>query len=318
MIIKILKNVSGFPAVRYNTNKVDRNRGELMRVSGFGPLQNLQNLRPQDFINYFQMVSAVNKRIEKAQFHAVLSAKGRAYDKGQLTTIAALWMEEMGYGQQPYLAIFHKDTAHNHLHLVSTRIGKDGRKIDSAFEYVRAAASLNKVLGYDFALQYAFSTRAQFYMILESQGYLGRDFDERKLEKHMAAYRQDRTRQAELKALLWAHKDTPGYQQLLKGHNQVELVFHAAEGKAPYGYTILDHGTQQVFKGSEVLSLKYLSTLTTPAAPTYQPDASRQTELPEVEFAPYIGPIWIADDIDDEAILGRNRHRKKQARTNTR
>jgi len=28
--------------------------------------------------------------------------------------------------------------------------------------------------------------------------------------------------------------------------------------------------------------------------------------------------IQITDDIDDEAILGRNRHRKKQARTNTR
>ena len=32
----------------------------------------------------------------------------------------------------------------------------------------------------------------------------------------------------------------------------------------------------------------------------------------------YIRPVWIADDIDDEAINGRNRRRKKKARTNTR
>ncbi|WP_345952971.1 relaxase/mobilization nuclease domain-containing protein [Mucilaginibacter sp. PAMB04168] len=317
MIVKILKNVSGFPAVRYNTDKVDRNTGELMKISGFGPLQAFQNLRPQDFINYLQMVSSVNTRIEKAQFHAVLSAKGKEYDKGQLTAIATLWMEEMGYGQQPYLAIFHKDTSNNHLHLVTTRIGKDGRKINSAYEYLRASASLNKVLGYDFALQYAFSTRAQFYLILESKGYMGSDFDEQKLEKHIAAYRPDKFRIGELKALLWAHKDAAGYRQLLESHYQVELVFHAAEGKAPYGYTILDHATKQVFKGSEVLSLKYLSAQIPEQTSAWELPLSNM-ESSGHETAAYIGPIWMADDIDDEAILGRNRHRKKQARTNTR
>jgi hypothetical protein len=317
MIIKILKNVSGFPAVRYNTNKVDRHTGELMRVSGFGPLQALQNLRPQDFINYLQMVSAGNTRIEKAQFHAVISSKGRAYDKDQLTAVATLWMEEMGYGQQPYLAIFHKDTAHNHLHLVTTRVGKDGRKINSAYEYVRATASLNRVLGYDFALQYAFSTKAQFYMILESKGYMGRDFDERKLEKHLAAYQPDRVRIGELKALLWAHKEVAGYRELLHKHHRVELVFHAAEGKDPYGYTIIDHAAKQVFKGSEVLSLKHL-TQQAQVQTSAGDNPLANVGLSGYEAASYIGPIWIADDIDDEAILGRNRHRKKQARTNTR
>jgi hypothetical protein len=37
----------------------------------------------------------------------------------------------------------------------------------------------------------------------------------------------------------------------------------------------------------------------------------------QVNFVEKIG-IQISDDIDDEAILGRNRHRKRQARTNTR
>lgn len=39
--------------------------------------------------------------------------------------------------------------------------------------------------------------------------------------------------------------------------------------------------------------------------------------LLQVNYVPNIN-VQISDDIDDEAILGRNRHRKKQARTNTR
>lgn len=317
MIVKILKTVPGFPGVRYNTNKVDRNTGELMKVSGFGALQVLQNLRPQDYINYLRLVSSVNKRIEKPQFHMVLSAKGNTYDKRQLTEIASLWMEEMGYGQQPYLVVFHKDTGNNHVHLLTTRIGKDGKKINSAFENLRAVSSLNKVLGYDAALQYQFSTRAQFYLLLENMGCLGRDFNDQQLEKQLAGYVPDKARIAELKALLWAQKDKPEFTQTLARQFQVELIFHSSEGKRPYGYTILDHQTKQVFKGSEVLSLKYLMEDWTEPAGTAKGDRSG-AELMTSNDAAYVGPIWIAGDIDDEAILGRNRQRKKKARTNTR
>lgn len=40
----------------------------------------------------------------------------------------------------------------------------------------------------------------------------------------------------------------------------------------------------------------------------------------DLSFEDFISPIHvdIKDDVDDEAIHGRNRHRKKQARTNTR
>jgi hypothetical protein len=54
MIVKILSSSATFNGVSYNTNKVDRNKGELMKVANFGPLQGLSTLRPQDYINYFQ------------------------------------------------------------------------------------------------------------------------------------------------------------------------------------------------------------------------------------------------------------------------
>ncbi|RZJ23708.1 MAG: hypothetical protein EON51_02180 [Acinetobacter sp.] len=181
MIAKILSSSTSFEGVNYNTDKIDKNKGELMSVKNFGPLQGLENLRPSDYINYLKLISAQNKRITAPQFHATISCKGRETGKEQLTEIALKWLEEMGYAKNPFLIIFHKDTLNNHVHIVSTRIDKEGKKISSAFENIRAVQNINKVLGFDEILQaksdiekaltYKFSTIAQFMMILESSGY---------------------------------------------------------------------------------------------------------------------------------------------------
>ena len=84
MIIKIIpatKNSASFPAVGYNTGKLDKNKGELMKVSGFGPLEGLQHWRPEDYRNYLKAVSATNKAVKLPQFHAVISADGKSHDK---------------------------------------------------------------------------------------------------------------------------------------------------------------------------------------------------------------------------------------------
>ena len=39
----------------------------------------------------------------------------------------------------------------------------------------------------------------------------------------------------------------------------VELIFHRANGhETSYGYTVIDHATKQVFKGSDILKLSEL------------------------------------------------------------
>jgi len=185
MIVKILASSASFNGVNYNTDKIESGKGDLMKVSNFGPLQALGNLRPEDYRNYLKLLSAQNKRVTAPQFHAVISAKGKTYDKTALTEIAVLWLTAMGYGTQPYLIVYHKDTDNNHVHMVSTRIDRKGKTINSSFENNRAIQNLNKVLGIDEkqsakqdiekALSYGFSTKAQFMMILESKGYILRE-----------------------------------------------------------------------------------------------------------------------------------------------
>ena len=181
MIVKILQKSATFKAVRYNTSKVENDRGELLLVQNFGILNGIENLRPQDYINYLEALSSRNNQVKYPQFHVAISTKGRTHSKEELSAIAQQWMQEMGYGMQPYLLIYHKDTANNHVHIVSTRIGRDGKKIADAFEKIRAYKFLNQILGENEqhtlaqhvqqALSYSFSTRTQFALLLEQHGY---------------------------------------------------------------------------------------------------------------------------------------------------
>jgi len=227
MIVKILASSASFNGVSYNTDKIASGKGDLMEVSNFGPLQALENLRPEDYRNYLNLLSAQNKRVKAPQFHAVISAKGKTYDKTALTEISVQWLTAMGYGEQPYLIVYHKDTNNNHVHMVSTRIDRKGKTISSSFENNRAIQNLNKVLGIDEkhnakqdiekALSYGFSTKAQFMMILESKGYVlrekGTDLEVIKfgvkqraieltaIEERFKNYHPDPERKAQIKAI---------------------------------------------------------------------------------------------------------------------
>lgn len=310
MIVKILKNVSGFPGVRYNTNKVDKNLGELLKVANFGTLQALTRLKPQDYINYLQMISGLNSNVRKPQFHAVISAKGRSYNKDELCNVAEKWLGQMGYAEQPYLIIYHKDTDNNHIHIVTTRVNKEGDKINSGYEKIRGRKALDHVLGYTVGMQYHFSTKAQFYMVLESFGFHGKDADNLKLDQKIAHYSPDRQRIAMIRDILSQKKVGDGVLPFLRDEFGLELIFHSAENKSPYGYTIIDHSNKTVFKGSEVMPLRQLM---------LSPDDRANKGVTAAQAPPvFVGPVRIANDIDDEAIHGRNRRRKKKARTNTR
>jgi hypothetical protein len=305
MIVKILWKSKTFRAVRYNTNKVEENKGELVKVSGFGALEGLSEIRPQDYINYLSALAGRNKRVTYPQFHAMISAKGRSRDKAELVTLAEDWLKGMGYSEQPYLLIFHKDTQNNHIHMVSSRVGREGKKISDRFEKIRAYQVLNKLIGKDEklaaekatqkALKYNFSTRAQFMMLLERQGYSLKVLNNRmelfkfgekmgevsltSIQERIAQFSPDEERKSQLKQIFKKYRPVTdsalqairenlsggekgkvlGYSstlsEKLSSSFGLEFVFHFKGDKFPYGYSILDHSRKQVFKGGDIMSL---------------------------------------------------------------
>jgi len=401
MIVKFLSKSASFKGVSYNTRKIDKNKGELMKVSGFGPLQGINGLRPKDYINYLKAVSAQNPRVKLPQLHLAISTKGRSHSGEQLTEIAEQWLKEMGYGEQPYLIIFHKDTANNHVHVVSTRVDKQGKKISSAYEKLRAMTALHRVMkmdeveqakaDLDVALSYNFSTKAQFMLLLEARGYAVREFDGKfqlirsakvvhefnasLVTDQMKSYVFPELRQKQMTAVFHRYaalynttlvqdvvrlprgseKKGAGYHSdfsiYLKEAFGWELIFHGKPGKPAYGYTIIDHEQKQVFKGKQVMDMKALLAYEVQVDPEVLSRVSDKIPLRSVAAGSYyplfledntagkspVSSDWrldafadqdatlsspinisISDDIDDEAIHGRNRQRKRQARTNTR
>lgn len=309
MTAKILGSSGTFSGVSYNTNKVDSQKGELMDIANFGPLQGIPDLRPEDYRNYLKMVSAKSKRTKNPQFHAVISCKGSEFDKFQLTEIAKKWLEEMGYANQPYMIVFHNDTENNHVHMVSTRVDQfTGIKLPESYEKIKAVERINKIMNLessaikdiDKALSYRFQTQAQFFMILESMGYnvnrnsnflevikygrIQETLDKNILNDRLKMNDIDQKRMHQVRAIVSKYKSvfssalTPIYEPLpnnrngkIKGYSSpltdfikskfgIDFQFHFKDDKAPYGYSVLDHAKGNVFKGSDILKLRELTT----------------------------------------------------------
>ncbi|MDQ0640165.1 hypothetical protein QF042_003730 [Pedobacter sp. W3I1] len=375
MIVKILSSSATFAGVRYNHEKMRSGKGELLKIWNFGSLMGLDKIGPQDYINYLKAVSAVNKRINKPQFHAVISVKGKTTSKQELLDTAEKWMAKMGYGENPYLVIFHNDTENNHVHIVSTRIDKNGKKISSAFEKLRSVRALSNVVKWEQAdkarldklLKYSFTTVAQVRTLLERSGFDVR-FEKEKMEVSQSGkltstlkitdieslcsgQGNDKNRCRQLKAIfskilnerlskqdLLSPKsdirfELQGFSRMVKKKTGAELIFHSKDNKIPYGYTIIDHPSKSVMKGSEVmhlrdiisfLNLEYQNDMVTLGYRISLADPAVEVNyiLSGLESAGFyeepIRTLDLQEDIDDEAILGRNRQRKGKARTNTR
>ena len=138
MIIKILGSQSSFRGVSYNEDKIAEGKSESLVAENFVFPEGLTPSKA-DYINYLKYYSSNNEKVKEKQFHAVISAKGKEHTPKELVKYAKQYLEKMGYGKNPYLIYFHNDTDNNHVHMVSTRIGPDGKKVmDSLYPYWRA------------------------------------------------------------------------------------------------------------------------------------------------------------------------------------
>ncbi|MES2063441.1 MAG: relaxase/mobilization nuclease domain-containing protein [Bacteroidota bacterium] len=334
MIVKFLKASADFRGVFYNMDKVGTGKAELMAAVNFDALDGLNEIKPTDYLNYLQAISSNNKAISKPQLHVAISTFGRDHDKQALTDVAERWLEKMGYARQPYFVVFHKDTENNHVHIVSSRVDYDGRKISSDYERVRAVRAINEIMGLDEyrswqhdlekAKAYRVSTLPQFKLLLECMGYkvsgnalikYGKklatlDFDNVKLtgpEQHRAT---------QLEAIFNKYApqhDLPGFTDYMKTKMGVELVMHSKDGKPAYGYTVIDHAQKNAYKGSEIMPLKQLMLLLGSTNALQQTSSATSQKSNDSNFT-----VNISKDVDDDQIHGPRRRRKKKARTNTR
>ena len=169
-----------FPGVNYNDKKVNKGTGELMLMKNFPSFINEASSQ-KEVRDYLKSISK-NEKVKKPQFHSVISTKFQGHSKEELKNVAEGFMNEMGYGTQPFIVVFHKDTDNNHVHIVSTRVDKQsGKKIDDSYERLKAQKALSNTMGKLYGqspeaelhklLNYKISSFSQLETLLHRNGY---------------------------------------------------------------------------------------------------------------------------------------------------
>lgn len=125
------KNITG--ALYYNEQKVGKEKGKVLTASGFANNELAQeNRKYADSVLVNQ--SEKNKRVVKPTLHFSLSLHpSEEVSDDRFKAIAYQFMDNMGYKNQPYIVYRHFDTAHPHIHIVTTCVDDTGNKISDKF-----------------------------------------------------------------------------------------------------------------------------------------------------------------------------------------
>lgn len=117
-------------ALHYNEHKVRQKVAELIHAGNYP--KDVELLSFSERINRLQRQAALNVRAKVNCLH--ISLNFDEADKPKLSTdklqeIADTYMEKIGFGEQPYLVYRHHDAGHEHIHIVTTNIKNDGKRI---------------------------------------------------------------------------------------------------------------------------------------------------------------------------------------------
>ncbi len=103
----------------------------------------------------FEPYLIVNQRTEKPILHISINPDPKdEVSDNDFKEIATEYMQEMGYGNQPFVVFKHTDIERTHIHIVSVCVDEQGKKINDAFEK-RKSMRVCRALEEKFGLQSA-------------------------------------------------------------------------------------------------------------------------------------------------------------------
>jgi hypothetical protein len=128
MVAKIKQGKSLIGALNYNEIKVQKDKAQLIDANGY--FKDLTDLNFYDKLLRLTDLADRNERTKTNAVHISLNfANGEELQTDKLQQIIADYMEQIGFGNQPYLAYQHSDAGHPHVHIVTTNIRTSGERI---------------------------------------------------------------------------------------------------------------------------------------------------------------------------------------------
>lgn len=131
MVVKIKSPHSLKRALNYNEKKVQKGQAECIHAGNY--LLNPEQMKFHHKLERLQDLIALNERTKKSNtLHISLNfdPSEKLY-KEKLSEIAQTYMDKIGFVKQPYLVYQHTDAGHPHIHIVTTNIQADGKRIDT-------------------------------------------------------------------------------------------------------------------------------------------------------------------------------------------
>ena len=138
MIAKISSSNTLYGALAYNQIKVDEDHAKVIFANKMIETED-GKFNIQTCLQSFEPYLLANRRTEKPVLHISLNPDPKdSLSDEQLSEMAQIYMQKMGYGDQPFIVYKHEDIERRHIHIVSLRVDENGKKIDHNFEHRRS------------------------------------------------------------------------------------------------------------------------------------------------------------------------------------
>lgn len=141
--------------LQYHELKETRQQGELIGGDNF--IKEAKELSHDEKLFYFNRLIALNDdQAFKPVLHIFLEfSRYDKIDSPTMQRITQAYMEEMGLGKQPWLAYLHRDTLHEHIHVVSTTIQANGKRIPITLNDLKYSREVTHGLEQRFGLDHS-------------------------------------------------------------------------------------------------------------------------------------------------------------------
>lgn len=138
MVAKIGHGENIIGALSYNQLKVQKENGEILFTHKMVETSD-GNYSVAHLSRSFEPYLVANRRTEKPVLHISLNPdpKDKVSDE-DFKEMAQQYMQQMGYGNQPFVVFKHTDIERTHIHIVSVCVDEEGRKISDTFERRRS------------------------------------------------------------------------------------------------------------------------------------------------------------------------------------
>lgn len=107
---------------------------------------NMEGETPRDLSAEFAETRRLNPDLRRPVYHVSLSlSPGEKLTDHQWNQVADRYMREMGFGCSQYVVARHTDKDHDHIHIVGSRIGLDGKTVSDSRDYQRSEQAIREI-----------------------------------------------------------------------------------------------------------------------------------------------------------------------------